>query len=109
MKSDKKDIEEKNKEKEQLNIIVNTNKTELDTVENKYKVLNENFLLTQQKNKDVDYENKVKERSVEWIQAQFRGFWTRKTMRKKFKFLKALQVVKIPPPEEDPKKKKKKK
>jgi hypothetical protein len=30
-------------------------------------------------------------------------------MRKKFKFLKALQVVKIPPPEEDPKKKKKKK
>ena len=109
MKSDKKDIEEKNKEKEQLNIIVNPNKTELDTVENKYKVLNENFLLTQQKNKDVDYENKVKERSVEWIQAQFRGFWTRKTMRKKFKFLKALQVVKIPPPEEDPKKKKKKK
>ena len=105
MKSNKADLEDLRKESEQLNIILGTNKTELDTVENKYKVLNENFLLTQQKNKDVDYDNKVKEHSIEWIQAQFRGYWTRKTMRKKYKFLNVLRAPKIPPPEEDDKKK----
>ena len=94
-------IEEKNKEKEQLNIILGTNQTELNTVENKYKVLLSNFLETQQKCKEVDYANKVKERSVEWIQAQFRGYWTRKQLRKKFKFLNVLRIPKIPPPEED--------
>ncbi len=109
MKSNKADLEELRKENEQLNIILGTNKTELDTVENKYKVLNENFLLTQQKNKDVDYDNKVKEHSIEWVQAQFRGYWTRKTLRKKYKFLNVLRAPKIPPPEEDDKKKKKKK
>ena len=109
MKSNKADLEDLRKESEQLNIILGTNKTELDTVENKYKVLNQNFLLTQQKNKDVDYDNKVKEHSIEWIQAQFRGYWTRKTMRKKYKFLNVLRAPKIPPPEEDDKKKKKKK
>jgi outer membrane murein-binding lipoprotein Lpp len=65
MQNNKKDLEEKNKEKEQLNAILENKKDELDTLENKYKVLQENFLLTQQKCKDVDYLNKVKERSVE--------------------------------------------
>lgn len=109
MEQDKKDICEKKKEKEQLNIVLTTTKTELDTVQNKYNVLVKNFLLTQQNNKDVDYSNKVKERSVEWIQAQFRGYWIRKTLRKKYKFLNVLRVPKIPPPEDDDKKKKKKK
>ena len=66
----------------------------------KFKTLLENFLVTQQKCKDVDYLNKVKERSVEWIQAQFRGYWTRKTMKKKYKFLSALTVNKKPKEEE---------
>ena len=96
MQNNKKDMEEKNKEKEQLTAILENKKDELDTLENKYQVLKENFLLTQQKCKDVDYMNKVKERSVEWIQAQFRGYWTRKTMKKKFKFLSALTVNKKP-------------
>ena len=94
MQNNKKDLEEKNKEKEQLTAILENKKDELDTLENKYKCLQENFLITQQKCKDVDYLNKVKERSVEWIQAQFRGFWTRKTMKKKYKFLNALTVLK---------------
>ena len=96
MQNNKKDMEEKNKEKEQLTAILENKKDELDTLENKYQVLKENFLLTQQKCKDVDYMNKVKERSVEWIQAQFRGYWTRKTMKKKYKFLSALTVNKKP-------------
>ena len=96
MQNNKKDLEEKNKEKEQLTAILENKKDELDTLENKYKCLQENFLITQQKCKDVDYLNKVKERSVEWIQAQFRGFWTRKTMKKKYKFLNALTVLKRP-------------
>ena len=100
MQNNKKDLEEKNKEKEQLTAILENKKDELDTLENKYKCLQENFLITQQKCKDVDYLNKVKERSVEWIQAQFRGFWTRKTMRKKFKFLSALTASKKPKEEE---------
>ena len=100
MKNNKKDMEEKNKEKEQLTAILENKKDELDTLENKYQVLKENFLLTQQKCKDVDYMNKVKERSVEWIQAQFRGYWTRKTMKKKFKFLSALTVNKKPKEED---------
>ena len=100
MQNNKKDMEEKNKEKEQLTAILENKKDELDTLENKYQVLKENFLLTQQKCKDVDYMNKVKERSVEWIQAQFRGYWTRKTMKKKFKFLSALTVNKKPKEEE---------
>ena len=100
MQNNKKDLEEKNKEKEQLTAILENKKDELDTLENKYKVLQENFLVTQQKCKDVDYLNKVKERSVEWIQAQFRGFWTRKTMKKKYKFLNALTVLKKPKEEE---------
>ena len=75
-------------------------KDELDTLENKYQAHKENFLLTQQKYKDVNYMNKVKERSVEWIQAQFRGYWTRKTMKKKFKFLSALTVNKKPKEED---------
>ena len=74
MQNNKKDMEEKNKEKEQLTAILENKKDELDTLENKYQVLKENFLVTQQKCKDVDYLNKVKERSVEWIQAQFRGY-----------------------------------
>ena len=100
MQNNKKDLEEKNKEKEQLTAILENKKDELDTLENKYKCLQENFLITQQKCKDVDYLNKVKERSVEWIQAQFRGFWTRKTMKKKYKFLNALTVLKKPKEEE---------
>ena len=100
MQNNKKDLEEKNKEKEQLTAILENKKDELDTLENKYKCLQENFLITQQKCKDVDYLNKVKERSVEWIQAQFRGYWTRKTMRKKFKFLNALTVAKKPKEED---------
>ena len=96
MQNNKKDMEEKNKEKEQLTAILENKKDELDTLENKYQVLKENFLVTQQKCKDVDYLNKVKERSVEWIQAQFRGYWTRKTMKKKYKFLSALTVNKKP-------------
>ena len=100
MQNNKKDLEEKNKEKEQLTAILENKKDELDTLENKYKCLQENFLITQQKCKDVDYLNKVKERSVEWIQAQFRGFWTRKTMKKKYKFLNALKVLKKPKEEE---------
>jgi len=100
MQNNKKDLEEKNKEKEQLTAILENKKDELDTLENKYKCLQENFLITQQKCKDVDYLNKVKERSVEWIQAQFRGFWTRKTMKKKYKFLNALTVAKKPKEEE---------
>lgn len=102
MTNDKADLEEKNREKERLNIVLATHKTELDTLENKYKVLQENFLVTQQKCKDVDYWNKVKTRSVEWIQAQYRGYYTRKTMKKKYKFLNALTVTKKPK-EEDPK------
>ena len=101
MQNNKKDLEEKNKEKEQLTAILENKKDELDTLENKYKCLQENFLITQQKCKDVDYLNKVKERSVEWIQAQFRGYWTRKTMKKKYKFLNALTAAKKPK-EEDP-------
>ena len=100
MQNNKKDMEEKNKEKEQLTAILENKKDELDTLENKYQVLKENFLLTQQQCKDVDYMNKVKERSVEWIQAQFRGYWTRKTMKKKFKFLSALTVNKKPKEED---------
>ena len=100
MQNNKKDLEEKHKEKEQLTAILENKKDELDTLENKYKCLQENFLITQQKCKDVDYLNKVKERSVEWIQAQFRGFWTRKTMKKKYKFLNALTVLKKPKEEE---------
>ena len=100
MQNNKKDMEEKNKEKEQLTAILENKKDELDTLENKYQVLKENFLLTQQKCKDVDYMNKVKERSVEWIQAQFRGYWTRKTMKKNFKFLSALTVNKKPKEED---------
>ena len=100
MQNNKKDMEEKNKEKEQLTAILENKKDELDTLENKYQVLKENFLLTQQKCKDVDYMNKVKERSVEWIQAQFRGYWTRKTMKKKYKFLSALTVNKKPKEED---------
>ena len=100
MQNNKKDMEEKNKEKEQLIAILENKKDELDTLENKYQVLKENFLVTQQKCKDVDYLNKVKERSVEWIQAQFRGYWTRKTMKKKYKFLSALTVNKKPKEEE---------
>ena len=100
MQNNKKDMEEKNKEKEQLTAILENKKDELDTLENKYQVLKENFLVTQQKCKDVDYLNKVKERSVEWIQAQFRGYWTRKTMKKKYKFLSALTVNKKPKEEE---------
>ena len=109
MKRDKADIEEKNKQKESLNILLATNKTELATVENKYKVFNENFLMTQLKCKEVDYDNKVKERAVEWMQAQFRGFWTRKTMRKKFKFLNVLRTPKIVPIDDGKDKGKKKK
>ena len=101
MQNNKKDLEEKNKEKEQLTAILENKKDELDTLENKYKVLQENFLITQQKCKDVDYLNKVKERSVEWIQAQYRGYWTRKTMKKKYKFLNQLTAAKKPK-EEDP-------
>ena len=100
MQNNKKDMEEKNKEKEQLTAILENKKDELDTLENKYQVLKENFLVTQQKCKDVDYLNKVKERSVEWIQAQFRGYWTRKTMKKKYKFLSALTVNKKPKEED---------
>ena len=100
MQNNKKDMEEKNKEKEQLTAILENKKDELDTLENKYKCLQENFLITQQKCKDVDYLNKVKERSVEWIQAQFRGYWTRKTMKKKYKFLSALTVNKKPKEED---------
>jgi hypothetical protein len=100
MQNNKKDLEEKNKEKEQLNAILENKKDELDTLENKYKVLQENFLLTQQKCKDVDYLNKVKERSVEWIQAQYRGYATRKAGKKKYKFLKALTVDKKPKEED---------
>ena len=101
MQNNKKDLEEKNKEKQQLNAILENKKDELDTLENKYKVLQQNFLLTQQKCKDVDYMNMVKERSVEWIQAQFRGFFIRKTMRKKYKFLSALTIAKKPKEEDD--------
>ena len=100
MQNNKKDLEEKNKEKEQLLAILENKKDELDTLENKYKCLQENFLITQQKCKDGDYLNKVKERSVEWIQAQFRGYWTRKTMKKKYKFLNALTAAKKPKEEE---------
>ena len=100
MQNNKKDLEEKNKEKEQLTAILENKKDELDTLENKYKCLQENFLITQQKCKDVDYLNKVKERSVEWIQAQFRGYWTRKTMKKKYKFLNALSAPKKPKEED---------
>ena len=100
MQNNKKDLEEKNKEKEQLTAILENKKDELDTLENKYKCLQENFLITQQKCKDVDYLNKVKERSVEWIQAQFRGFWTRKTMKKKYKFLSQLTALKKPKEED---------
>ena len=96
MQNNKKDLEEKNKEKAQLTAILENKKDELDTLENKYKVLQENFLITQQKCKDVDYLNKVKERSVEWIQAQYRGYWTRKTMKKKYKFLNQLTAAKKP-------------
>ena len=67
MPNNKKDLEEKNKEKEQLTAILENKKDEFDTFENKYKCLQENFLITKQKCKDVDYLNKVKERSVEWI------------------------------------------
>jgi len=94
MQNNKKDLEEKNKEKEQLTAILENKKDELDTLENKYKCLQENFLITQQKCKDVDYMNKVKERSVEWIQAQFRGYFIRKTMKRKYKFLSALNAPK---------------
>ena len=101
MQNNKKDLEEKNKEKEQLTAILENKKDELDTLENKYKCLQENFLITQQKCKDVDYLNKVKERSVEWIQAQFRGFFIRKTRKRKYKFLSALNAPKKHE-EEDP-------
>ena len=65
MQNNKKDMEEKNKEKEQLTAILENKKDELDTLENKYQAHKENFLLTLKKCKDIDYMNKVKERSVE--------------------------------------------
>ena len=109
MTRDKIDIEEKNKLKQQLDLILGSTKTDLATVEHKYKLFNENFLMTQQKCKDVDYDNKVKERAIEWMQAQFRGFWTRKTMRKKYKFLNVLRAPKIIPIDDDKKNQKGKK
>ena len=46
-------------------MILENKKDELNTLENKYQAHKEKFLLTLKKCKDVDYMNKVKERSVE--------------------------------------------
>ena len=54
MQNNKKDMEEKNKEKEQLTAILENKKDELDTLENKYQAHKENFLLTLKKCKDVE-------------------------------------------------------
>lgn len=95
MKNDKEHFEEKKKDESKLKNNLTSVRIELNKLENKYNVYKDNFLLTQEKDKQVQYEYLVKERAVEWIQGQFRGFFTRKQMRKKFPFLKVLRAPKI--------------
>ncbi|MCQ2820434.1 MAG: hypothetical protein MJ252_24480 [archaeon] len=98
---------QRTQEKEKNEIDYKDQKMEFDAVENKYNVLKENFLLTQQKCKDATYAEEVRQKAVEWMQGQFRGFMTRKQLRKKYKFLNVLRAPKKIDPESDPKKGKK--
>lgn len=106
MSASKHAAQELSKEIEKCEIELNDKTIEFDAVENKYNFLKENFLLTQQKCKDAAYAEAVKQKAVEWMQGQFRGFMTRKQLRKKYKFLNVLRAPKKIDPEEADKKKK---
>ena len=103
MRGKKDDFISYSKIKEKNEIDYKTNKIEFDAVESKYNFLKENFLITQQKCKNLAYDMAVKQKAVEWMQGQFRGFMTRKALRKKYKFLNVLRAPKIVDPDNDPK------
>lgn len=109
MNGKKAEFESLTKEKNKNEETYKTKKVEFDALESKYNFLKENFLLTQQKCKDVAYDEEVKQKAVEWMQGQFRGFMTRKQLRKKYKFLNVLRAPKKIDPEEAEKGKKGKK
>lgn len=88
-------FDSQSKEKEKNAIDIKTQQMEFDAVESKYNFLKENFLITQQKCKQAEYDKEVKQKAVEWIQGQFRGYMTRKQLRKKYKFLNVLREPKI--------------
>lgn len=93
----------------------NTLKVEMASKKNNRDRLKEEFETTEiahkkhlEKVNEMNYANEVKVRASEWIQAQFKGFWIRKSLRKKYKFLAALKKPKIEPPNPNDKKNPKK-
>ena len=83
---------------------MNNKKLLRDKTKEKYETYEMTHSKHMDKQKELNYNNEVKVRASEWIQAQFKGYWTRKNLRKKYKFLAVLKKPKIEPPNPNDKK-----
>jgi hypothetical protein len=103
MEMHKESIECLKKEDGENRLEMNKKKMEKDKVKQTYQVYQETYDKHQKKMEILSYENEVKVNASELIQAQFKGFWIRKTQTKKYKkILAPLKKVKVevcPPPD----------
>lgn len=99
-------MENLKKEDQLLKVDMSEKKVLKDKLRDKFEMYDESYKKHSVKMEQMKYENEVKLKASEWIQANFRGFWTRKTMKKKYKFLAILKKPKIEPTDPNDKKKK---
>jgi hypothetical protein len=97
------------KEDEDLKVTMNSEKVMRDKKKEQFELFNEAHNKHIKKLEQVEYEENVKLACAQTIQANIRGFFTRKPLLRKFKFLKVLRASKEPIVEEKDKKGKNKK
>jgi hypothetical protein len=84
---------------------LNSLKIERDKTKGKFEAYQDSFKTYEEKLKSKKYESDMRVYASEYIQSQFKGFFTRKTQRKKYaKILAPLKKVPLPPPEQKDKK-----
>lgn len=98
IKTTKETLERLNKENDHLKIEMNEKKNLRDQEKEKFETYEKAFERHMVNINELNYNNNVKVKASEWIQGQFRGYITRKVLRKKYKFLAVLRKPKIEPP-----------
>lgn len=101
MMNDHKEVIDQNKKEIQELTIEFENKNKLrDKLKKKHDAYKEAYNKHQERMGKLKFDEEVKLKAAEWIQAQFRGFFMRKTKRKNYKFLNVLKKADPNPPQQ---------
>jgi hypothetical protein len=100
----KKHMVDLKKEDEELKVVQNSERITRDKKKEQFELYNEAYNKHVKKLEQLEYEENVKTACAQSMQACIRGFFTRKPLLKKYKFLKVLRASKEPIVDEKDKK-----